>query len=88
MNIQAIGVAQLLSVGTRTVSDCVSNYPQTSSLNINDRVEVCSEILWGSYLKFIVELFTRNKPAVIWICFGQGEDLLELTVGFFHGQII
>lgn len=66
----------------------LSNYPQTSPFNINDRVDVRSEILWGSYLKIILELFTRNKSAVIWIWFGQYEDLLELTVDCFHGQII
>lgn len=88
MNVQAIDTAQLTSVGTWTVSECVSNYPQTSPLNINDRVDISSEILWGSYLKIIFRLFTRNKPAVIWICFRQCEDLLELRVGFFNGQII
>lgn len=70
-------------MGTRTEGPCLPNYPQTPPLNVNAGVGVRRKILWSSYLKITLELFTRNKPAVGCICFGRCEDLLELTVGFF-----
>lgn len=61
----------------------MSNYPQLPTEQKYVRVEVCSEISWGSYLKMILECFSGNKSIVIWVCFGQYEGMLELMQALF-----